>query len=521
MLDCRRPRSNQIAKIKKQIVAWMSDSPKYEISSQASVLLDLLEKDFSSVIACPVQTLLTHIEDSGAWLPLDSEVLHSIIWELHEVGVLLLLGDYNRQNTHLILKISKLTNEVHESLFATTVVSELYKAYATLQNSPFDIGILPEDILHEILPPYITKEYLIHLQYCQQIHHSDIGIFTSKELNSPQSFLFFPALCCFDKSQVSWKEPSVKAFSIGWLALCTDIHDYFPPRFLHVLLLRLVYAFTLSIPTQLQTEHCSEHSRRCTMWKRGVHWLMSEGVNCMVELLNGSQGVVVLTNSTSERMEKCINVFNRIISCVMEAKAEFCYSIKPQFFLLDSTTEADYLNKDNMFAMSDVEKALTIPEGNDVIVSVTGRRQMEHSKLQCMCKLTHWNSLFPMEFSELLDLLKDIVREIYELGESLGASHGVLQAIEDNYPRDVNRRRRELVRWWMSSSPDPPCWWHLVQALKRIDENALAERIKREHGMSYHYCSNCINLSSSLLYRCSYSAARANSKPKEPNSETR
>ena len=110
--------------------------------------------------------------------------------------------------------------------------------------------------------------------------------------STDQSFLFFPALCSVDKSQVVWEEPTGNSFSIGWLALCTDPHDYFPPRFLHVLLLRLVYTLTLSAPAQLQTAHASPvHGRRCTMWKTGVQLVHDrQGVDCMVELVSGSQG---------------------------------------------------------------------------------------------------------------------------------------------------------------------------------------------------------------------------------------
>ena len=435
------------------------------------MLLGLLERDFRTVTICPVQTLAAHIRDTGVCLP---EEIHPFIMELHEVGVLLLLGGKNASD--LVLNIPKLTNEVHERLF-----SDHRKAHSTLQTNT---GIITEDTLKNILPPYITSEHLVHLQYCQQIKHADISVFPSLDKeDSTKSFLFFPALCNVDKKEtVSWEECTDNSFSIGWLAKCTDIYDYFPPRFLHVLLLRLVFCFALPVSAP---QASSEYNCRCTMWKRGVHWLTKEGVDCMVELVTESQlnkGVVVLTRSRKQWEEDCITIFNNIVHCVMEAKAEFCHSIKPQFFLLDSTAEADYLSKDNMFSLSDVKDALASPRLNNIIISVSGRGKMECSKLTCMRRLTHWNSLFPMDFSTVLHLLRDIVKELYELGEGLGASRGVLQAIEVNFPFDVERRRRELVKWWLSSSPDPPCWWHLVQALKKINNNSLAEKIRKEHG---------------------------------------
>ena len=69
-----------------------------------------------------------------------------------------------------------------------------------------------------------------------------------------------------------------------------------------------------------------------------------------------------------DEAEDCIGVFTRVVSRVMEAKAEFCHSIKPRFFLLDSSAEADYLNEDHQFLVSDVESALA--EGKKVVVSL-------------------------------------------------------------------------------------------------------------------------------------------------------
>ena len=61
----------------------------------------------------------------------------------------------------------------------------------------------------------------------------------------------------------------------------------------------------------------------------------------MVELVNGSKGVVVITSSIEDAKQNCVSVFKRIINCVMEAKEDFCHSIKPQFFLFDPSQSAD------------------------------------------------------------------------------------------------------------------------------------------------------------------------------------
>ncbi len=202
--------------------------------------------------------------------------------------------------------------------------------------SSLNIGVIPDKVMSQILPPYITKECLISLQYCHQIDHSDIKYFSSisssDSSNQPKHFLFFPALCSADKSEGLWNAPEKSDYSIGWLAQLTDPDGFFPPRFLHVLLLRIVFRFALpppssEVPIEAQTSSASlagrYSGRRCAMWKNGVHWKMENGVECMMELVDTNKGVVVMTKSRKEREDNCIRSFTDIISCVMEAKALF------------------------------------------------------------------------------------------------------------------------------------------------------------------------------------------------------
>ena len=487
-LDCRKPKSKELKMIQDSIISLTKKSPRYSLSGDATILLGLLEKDFSNVTACSVQTILDHIEITGISLPKNITSLLPALQELHEIGVLFMTRDDKCDNLQVILNISKLTNEVHKLLFSNEAKLELTKDIEnTDTSSTFNIGVLPKAFLDKILPQYITKECLIQLQYCQEINHKDVSAFPSlpQSGSSDQSFLFFPALCSANKSDVTWTTPPGLSYGIGWLARCADAScDHFPSRFLHVLLLRLVFRFTLQVPTQPQTPSASspDHShltRRCAMWNSGVHWLMEEGVECMVELVNDKKRIVVTTKSKEDLLENCVDVFNRIVSCVMEAKSEFCYSIRPQFFLLDPTTSADYLHKDNLFALCDVMRVLN--EGKEVVLGTSGMKTLERSKILFLRNFTFWNNLFPLDFASALLYLQDVVRNLYKLGIYLRLPQGKLDAIEADFPTDTEKKRIRLVRVWMSSSPDPPCWWLLAQALEQVDHRVLAHQIKQQH----------------------------------------
>ena len=123
-------------------------------------------------------------------------------------------------------------------------------------------------------------------------------------------------------------------------------------------------------------------------------------------------GVVVITHSEDDAKENCISVFHDVIGCVMEAKAKFCHSTRPQFFLLNPSQSADYLHKDNLFAMSDVERVLTSHEGR-VVLSIGGNGELKRERIACLCKFTLWNSLFSLDFRSVVHYLEDAVQTFH------------------------------------------------------------------------------------------------------------
>ena len=198
-LDCCKPKSKKLKMIKDKIVDLTRNSPRYSLSLYASTLLGLLEMDFGNVTACSTQTILDHINEIGIALPLNITSLLPVLQELHDIGVLFMTGSGGDKcdNLQVILNISKLTNEVHKLLFAKDAKLKLTKS---VENKDiiytFNIGVLPEAFLDQILPQYITKECLVQLQYCQEISHKDIGTFPSL---APTTLLLrpvFPLLSC-------------------------------------------------------------------------------------------------------------------------------------------------------------------------------------------------------------------------------------------------------------------------------------------------------------------------------------
>ncbi len=232
-LNCCQPRSENIKHLRQQIQVISKNHEPYRLSYEASVLLGLLENDFSNVIACTAKTIVSHLEQVNFLrLPRSFSGLYPFLKQLQAIGSLLILGS-KEEDSYLVLNVSRLTNEVHKKMFSEDAFSGMPDM------ASFNIGLLPhslvKEVLKEVLPSDFTKECLVQLQYCQEIAHVEIGqdysiSLSSKVGTSPdKSFLFFPALCKLDKSSVLWLLPLEGSYSLGWLARCTNPHDYFPP----------------------------------------------------------------------------------------------------------------------------------------------------------------------------------------------------------------------------------------------------------------------------------------------------
>ena len=199
----------------------------------------------------------------------------------------------------------------------------------------------------------------------------------------------------------------------------------------------------------------------------------------------------MLTRSDEECVENCATIFNRIISCVMEIKSKFCRTVSLEFFLLDSTDEANYLAKDNLFSMRDVQRILASPQGKQIVISAKGQGRMKLSKVRDFLKLTYWHILFPISLTSVIHHLESVGSNLYMFGLHLCVSEGFVRALEPGFVLDMVESRRKLVSEWMRSSIEPPCWSHLVQALHRIEMGTLAEKLTKQFGTFAIVCKVC------------------------------
>ena len=386
-INCRQPWSSRA--VQSVLLKTIENAPRYRLTEEAAILLGLLEKDFKQVVTCEMQSLLTHIQDTGIYLPNTAESLHPIVMELHVAGLLMAIPSARLKKILLLLNMPKLTNEVHKLLFSTARSHQDDPTVPCYDGAT--MGILPRTYLNQILPEYISIDCLVQLQYCQEFSHAEVKcdctVVPTDAPNAP-SLLYFPALCTTDRKENA-VTPDNHTYSIGWFTECQGKFDYFPARFLHVLLLRLAYRFAHPIAPSVHEGITGPHADivknnyGCTMWKNGLHWHMEEGVECIVELVNNNKGLVVITKSTEEEEQKfsCVNILFKIIDLAIQAKDEFCYTVtlKQYLMLLDANDTSSFKGRDKLFDLNDVVQVLR--KGKASALSINRRWPIKTSRL--------------------------------------------------------------------------------------------------------------------------------------------
>ena len=420
-MDCRKSGSSAVNEIKQLCKETSLSIPPVGLSLETSILLGLLLKDFSNVTACTVHTVIAHIDDTGIPLPRSSLLLHPLFRELHDLGLLLVIDKEGNplDNYTIILKISTLTSDVHNSLFSQAGKAELARHTDKLKLS---VGIVPESLLEKVLPEYITKECLLKLHYCQEIDnlyveedHTLTQLSTQPTVKQ-KSLLFFPALCELTLEDIQWPSASDKVCALGWYTKCAeDRFDYFPTRFLHVLVVRLSLRFALKqslIATNSPTDSISSASNgntilaelhavnpHCHVWETGLHWLMENGVEVFVDMPKDAESkeLIVVARSSDGYRAECANTLQKVIQTVIEAKVEFCHSILPSVYLLDPVKLKDepFTNARSvpLYNLCDVEAALE--RGSNVAVSVDGLHSTPPKELTTLTRWTmsYWSKL--------------------------------------------------------------------------------------------------------------------------------
>ena len=397
-LNCCKTKSEELNRLKTLLktIQTSISTEGTKLSVGAKIVLGVLERDFQERGgSCQLSELIKHIKKQNIYLPTEAEVLYSYLKELIAYGLVLVLDGGTSVENHWIMS--------DIGTFLSTIQGRLFSNTPPACDS--NLGIIPDSKLQTLFPDFplpALKGCLCHLQYCQKINDPQI---LSRVLETPsqaiepsipnEGFLFFPALLKVERGEVKWACTHTSLCGLGWYVECTKAFDFFPPRFLHVLLLRLAFSFALphALVSPEAKSSSSLYSRRCTLWKNGIHWPMESGVEAVVEVVKESKGVLVIVRGSAEKAEECAKTLLDIVQSVLEAKSEFCYTLVGMTYLVnpDSLKQPNVpeSNQIQLFHASEVQKVLL--ERLEGVVSIDGKGFLPSSEICCLQTQTAWS----------------------------------------------------------------------------------------------------------------------------------
>ena len=220
------------------------------------------------------------------------------------------------------------------------------KGFKEYQKISTSTGVVPLSIFASLFPGLdcnMICQFLCHLEFCHEITDPEIlALLQAKTDSSPsdEKFFFFPGLVDLNVPSNVWQPNSQFAYHSGWLLQCIKRGQYLTPRFLQVLLLRLAYSLAFVASEEISSD--SDESvleRNCYIWKGGICWSDTSGLEIFVEVVD-QKSVIVLTRSLIEIASQTRLTFVRsqIIKRVLDTKKELCPKV---------TTKESFLHPKN------------------------------------------------------------------------------------------------------------------------------------------------------------------------------
>ena len=303
-------------------------------------------------------------DNDDYFIPDKKEDVLDVLDSLHSTGLISVLKSEDK--VWVVVNKGILLTEVDGILFAP----DTFKEHVDIASNT---GIVSVSGLTRLFPKY-DRDMLIcflkNMDLCQDLNPSFLRMTNLHQLaveeeeeggteRRGERLLFFPCLLSTDRPD----EMTSEVYQFGWCLQCTSKHHFFPPRYFHVLSLRLAYKMALP-------QKDNQLKRCCTFWKSGLYWSNSHGVGSLVEILNENQCVLVMMSFKQRIM---MSVGRDVIGEVMSVYKESCPSLEVKELVIDPKELAYPVNtprERTVYSVKDILSA--IDKRDDCLVHDNG-----------------------------------------------------------------------------------------------------------------------------------------------------
>ena len=394
-IDCRQPRSNEISSLRQILKSSCNELRiKTVLDFNCHCFVYLLHKFRSSpaitiaMIIAEIQAEPESAKTSDGYLNFIPETnyhLCQVLEKLNDRGhIIFIKNNSELENSWVIIDRTALFNKISGAIFAPKDFKENF-------NISTNTGVVPlSKMKGKFFPEYdidLLIAFLSHMEYCHEVTDREtLQLLMTKEQSSKDEHYFlFPSLVTVDAPKSVWSSKAYddNDFKFGFLMKCQDSLQFFTPRFLQVLILRLAFGYAMSPDTQsdntqqlteikINPIHLSVLKRKCQVWKNGIFWGTNQGIECLVSISEDDQTLILLMKSKTFT-SNCLQYRSTILKKITSIKKELT-SLKVTEYIIDPndtqyplTLEGDM----NMTTLDEIIKVMV--ECNEAAVTPTGR----------------------------------------------------------------------------------------------------------------------------------------------------
>ena len=371
-LDCRKLGGSGVDsffnKLSSAYESIRSTSGK-NLSLYCHMMYGLLEERKENILTLS-DVMSAGKDNNNYFIPDKREDVLDVLDSLHSTGLISVLKSEDK--VWVVVNKGILLTEVDGILFAP----ETFKEHVNIASNT---GIVSLSGLTRLFPKYDPDMlicFLKNMELCQEMNPSFLRMTNLHQLaveeeeeggteERGERLLFFPCLLSTDRPD----EMTSQVYQFGWYLQCTSKHHFFPPRYFHVLSLRLVYKMALP-------QEDNKLKRCCTFWKNGLYWSNSHGVGSLVEIVDESQCVLVMMSCEKGYSDNMVSLRRDVIGEVMSVYKESCPSLEVKELVIDPKELAYPVNTPRERTVYSVKAMMSaIVKKEEFLVNPTGTRR--------------------------------------------------------------------------------------------------------------------------------------------------
>lgn len=335
-VDCRKPNSANFHKLR-QFISQRCDvlSPASHLDHKSCLLRSFMLHKFQGTSVIEFLELLDYLSHANIPDIKEKEDLHQACKSLHSYGYILFLESKDAIESSWI---------IHNQEALLSIVHGFHK----LVEIPNPLGLVSLTQLQTSLGSMgfnitLAIRYLLRMDFCikladRRILHSISGFDPPHPL---EDHLLFPHLIRSSAPPELWETTANWDRRFGWCIECAEPRQCLGPRFLQLLILRLASQFCFN------TNPNSPFSIRrssCVIWRQGLSWCDTRGIEAVVELRKGNRAVLFLCRGRARdrsQLEFC-HFRSAVVTVIRQVRAESCSQVK----LVESVIHPESLTHD-------------------------------------------------------------------------------------------------------------------------------------------------------------------------------